>query len=154
MPLKLKIRQPDLSPHSCQVWLDDHEITIGLRSLSIDFHAEEVTTARLEIYVDDLDVDAQTLAALQAHVKQPDRPEPNVLVLGIDARAAGRYCRSRGWTPRKHVISSANACRGRMVDQLLVLPGAERRRDYEQILTAITPATLGVRHLTEEEVAS
>lgn len=67
--VKLTIRQPNLSPRGCRVWVDDHEITNGLTGLHVTFDVQEVTRAELRILVDELDVDAQTLAVLKAHVE-------------------------------------------------------------------------------------
>lgn len=73
--MKLKIRQPELNPRTCQVWLDDHEVTTGLTGLGIAFKKGSVTTAVLQITVDELDIDAEALAVLHAHVEQQGEPE-------------------------------------------------------------------------------
>lgn len=55
--MQLKIRQTELSPSSCRVFLDGHEITSGLQGLSLEFEYDAVTTAELRIVVDHLDGD-------------------------------------------------------------------------------------------------
>lgn len=73
--MRLKVRQPKVDPRSARVWLGDLEVTevlVGLR-LSLDPGEEGAppTTAALVIRPDGLDIDAQTLAHLEAHVRQP-----------------------------------------------------------------------------------
>ena len=75
--MKLKIRQPKLSPHSCQVWLDDKEITHSLQAVTVAFCVDDATHAELRILIDDLDLDADTLATLQAHVEGKPWPKRN-----------------------------------------------------------------------------
>ena len=72
--MNLKIRQPTLHPNTCQIWLDGQEITNGLTGLTVNWDVDEVTNAELRILVDELDVDADTLAVLQAHVEGKDAP--------------------------------------------------------------------------------
>lgn len=76
--MKLRIRQTDLSPFSTRVWLGDQEITNGLSGLTVEISpGRDITRATLSITVDDLDVDAETIAVLQARLdeKQPEREE-------------------------------------------------------------------------------
>lgn len=70
MSLNLKIRQTKLSPTSARVWLDGHEITTGLMGVTVFFDADDITKAELRIAVDGLDVDAETLAVLEAYVEE------------------------------------------------------------------------------------
>lgn len=67
--ISLKIRQDRPSPLSTRVWLDGHEISRGLTSLTLTLGAGDVTRAELSIFVDDVDVDAETLAHLRAYVR-------------------------------------------------------------------------------------
>ena len=68
--LGLKIRQPTMAPNSVQVWLDDREISHGLTGVSVEWSVDDVITAYLSILIDDLDVDAETLAVLQARLDE------------------------------------------------------------------------------------
>lgn len=73
--LWLRIEQHGLDPWTARVWLDDHEISKGLTGLTLRWSPQDnVTTAELTIMVDRLEVDAETLAVLTAHVV--DKPEP------------------------------------------------------------------------------
>ena len=67
--ISLKVRQDRPNPLSTRVWLDGHEISRGLSGLTVDFDVMDVTRARLTILVDEVDIDAETLAHLQAHVE-------------------------------------------------------------------------------------
>lgn len=66
--------------HGAVVCLDGHDISAGLMELDIRFATSELTTASLVIGVGALEIDAPTLAILQANVKVaesvPD-PEPD-----------------------------------------------------------------------------
>ncbi len=83
--MKLKVRQPDINPRSCRVWLDDNEVTSGLTGLGIVFKRNEVTSTVLEIRVDALDIDADTLAVLQAHVDQDEAGDEEPKPAGVAA---------------------------------------------------------------------
>ncbi len=83
--------------------LDGHDISKGLTELSIQFKAGEVVTARLTVLVGELDIDAPTLAVLEAHVKATQRPpepeEPDMPTFGedppvIDVTALGASSRT------------------------------------------------------------
>jgi hypothetical protein len=66
---RLRISQPTLHPRSMQVWLNDFEVTSFLGELSLSFQRDSVTTATLVIMPDRIEIDAQTLANLEAWVK-------------------------------------------------------------------------------------
>ncbi len=51
-----------------RIWLGDLEISNILTGLDVSFNVGEINRATLRILVDGLDIDAETLAVLQAHV--------------------------------------------------------------------------------------
>jgi hypothetical protein len=67
----LKIRQTSFYPGALTAELDGHEIR-HLTALTLEFDRRDVTVATLRIYVDEVDVDAETLVHLEAHVKARD----------------------------------------------------------------------------------
>lgn len=71
--VNLKIRQESPQPGNYRVWLDGHEISHGTTGLDITLDAMEPTRATLRIFVNDLDLDAGTLAVLEAHVAARNR---------------------------------------------------------------------------------
>jgi hypothetical protein len=90
--LNLKLRNTGIVGNGARVWLDGHEISHGLTGLDISLDVSDATTATLRILVDDLDIDAQTLAVLEAHVREGgSEPQTDDLVevtsLGSETRA-------------------------------------------------------------------
>lgn len=75
--MKLKMRQNGLHPRNCRVWLDDSEITNGLTGVNVNFDVDGITRATLRVHVDDLDLDADTLANLEAYVEAKAKAERN-----------------------------------------------------------------------------
>ena len=59
-----------MAPHSCKVWLDDYEISHGLTGVAVEWSVDDVTRASLTLLIDDLDIDADTLATLQARLDE------------------------------------------------------------------------------------
>lgn len=68
----LKIEQHDIHPTSTRVWLNGQDITTSLRSISVAWDKDDITQSTLVIGVRELEVDAETIANLQAHVKPKD----------------------------------------------------------------------------------
>jgi hypothetical protein len=60
-----------------RVFLDGVDISSGLKKLVIRLDHEDITTAEIVLDVGELEIDAQTLAVLQANVKVmlPAEPE-------------------------------------------------------------------------------
>lgn len=69
--LKLKVRADGPTARNCRVWLDNYEISHGLQGLTITFDVGDVNRAELRIMIDELDVDAETLNVLAAHIAAP-----------------------------------------------------------------------------------
>ena len=70
----LKIESPGASWQGTKVFLDGVEIK-GLRELTLDISVDDINTVRMVIAVDRVEVDAETLVALQAHVKSKEGDE-------------------------------------------------------------------------------
>lgn len=68
--MRLKVRQPRPDPATLRVWLDDLEITPALASLTVRVASTERPTAHLVLSPLGLDLDADTLAVLEAHVEE------------------------------------------------------------------------------------
>ena len=68
---RLKIHCPDLVPlgRTC-IELNGQDITRACRSIAIVFDVDGLTTATLKILVKDLEVTAETMVLLEAHVKK------------------------------------------------------------------------------------
>lgn len=80
-PRRLRLEQHELHPHSARVWLNDVEISHFLTGIEISWSLTEFTQASLKITVDELDVDAETIAMLQAQVKPTAEPFESETVL-------------------------------------------------------------------------
>jgi hypothetical protein len=67
----LRISSPSAAGYDTRVWLDGHEITHGLTGVTLNLPTDgsDVNRAELRFAVDAVEVDAGTLAALQAHVR-------------------------------------------------------------------------------------
>ena len=67
--LRLKITQDGViaGPHT-RIWLEGHEITRGVQRVSLQMLVGEVTTAILVVLVNDIEIDADTLALIQARL--------------------------------------------------------------------------------------
>ncbi len=66
--MKLKVQLDSPLGMGAQVWLDDTEISRGIRGLDISFSPGELNEVTLRLGIDSLEIDAPTLAILQAHV--------------------------------------------------------------------------------------
>lgn len=71
-PRRLRIEQHEMNPHSARVWLNDIEISHFLTGLEVKLNVDTLTQATLKITVDELEVDAETIAILEAQVR--DQP--------------------------------------------------------------------------------
>lgn len=80
--LNLKIRNKSASnshvstPRNMQFFINDTEITSGLKSMSIQFgeHGKPVE-ATIKVYVSGIDVDANVIACLEAYAQSKELPE-------------------------------------------------------------------------------
>jgi hypothetical protein len=70
MKRTLKIRCDRPMGHAARVWLNDFEVSSFLTGLTLELNVGEVNTVELRILVEDIDIDAETLVALGAHVKE------------------------------------------------------------------------------------
>ena len=70
--LSLKVENESLVGHNAKVTLDGNDISYGLQELDIHIGVHDATTARLTLLIDELEVDAAVLAALEAHVADPE----------------------------------------------------------------------------------
>lgn len=70
--MKLKVQAEGLTANGSHVWLDGHEISDGLTGLTINFDAQEITTAEVRVIVDELEIDAEVLAMLTAQTTAPE----------------------------------------------------------------------------------
>ena len=52
------------------VWVNDEEWSDWCQGVTVEWSVKEATTAKLSLLVDDLDIDAESLAVLEAHVKE------------------------------------------------------------------------------------
>lgn len=62
-------RGPRFSGRDYRYWLDDMEITGGLTGLTLRMGAEEANSAMIGFLLDDVDIDADALAALEVAVE-------------------------------------------------------------------------------------
>ncbi len=69
----LTIESHGLHGHGARIWLDGQEISHCLTEVTVRIGRDAVTHAELSILVDRIEVDAQTLAALQAVVDADNR---------------------------------------------------------------------------------
>lgn len=67
---------------SGRVFIDGHDITDGVEALTIRLRSDDLTRAELVIGVGELEIDAPTLAILQANVKVINPPEPELRTFG------------------------------------------------------------------------
>ncbi len=81
MPLPtLRVELDGPTGRNARVSLDGHDISGGLVELDISFRHDDMTRASLVLGIGELEIDAPTLAILQANVKVADRePTPDEL---------------------------------------------------------------------------
>jgi hypothetical protein len=79
--IKLRIEQPDLSPTSTRVWLNDQDISSGCRSVSLEWGADVVTEATITFSVRELEVDVRAIVGLIARAKDPAVFEDAIRIL-------------------------------------------------------------------------
>lgn len=70
---RLKVRAESLLPEDWHVELNGIDISEALTGLDLHLHVQEVAHAKIEMHVDHLDVDAETLAVLASHVAAQER---------------------------------------------------------------------------------
>jgi hypothetical protein len=68
--MRLRLSATGRSPSTVRVRLDDAEITSSLVSIGIEFAVDEMNRATLTISPDELEVDAEVIALLEAHLKK------------------------------------------------------------------------------------
>ena len=71
---KLTIRSDSPLWYQTQVWLDDYQVP-GLTELDLHIRGDEVNTVTVRMRVGELDIDAKTMARLQAVVNAPGEVE-------------------------------------------------------------------------------
>ena len=64
--MKIEIKAPTLDPRQARVLLDGVDISSGLRSLRLVLERGQANTATIRLDVHEIDIDAQSLATLQA----------------------------------------------------------------------------------------
>lgn len=65
---KLQIKGKSLNPNDLKILIDGVQISM-LKSLRLKLDPECVNTCSITFYVDDVDIDAEVLAELEARVK-------------------------------------------------------------------------------------
>lgn len=60
--MRLRVRADHLNANSCRVWLDDLEITNRTQRLEFIAGIGELNTVRIQLLVDNVDVDAEVQA--------------------------------------------------------------------------------------------
>jgi hypothetical protein len=73
----LVVRSPNATGRTTRVWLNGQEISRCLQSVVLTITGDDVTKAVLTIGVDRVEIDAQTLAALQALVESDEKEVPD-----------------------------------------------------------------------------
>lgn len=67
--MKIKYEQHGLGPQNARVWLNDMEITRSLIGFKITVEPDQLPCAEIRVRPDAIEIDAETLAMLQAVVK-------------------------------------------------------------------------------------
>ncbi len=73
--LRLRYEQHELNPRSARVYLNDIDISKGLRGFCIEGSPGMLTEVHLDITPSQIDIDATTLAVLTAIVEQGEGDE-------------------------------------------------------------------------------
>lgn len=75
VPLKLRVEAGALHGKTGRVWINDQEVTHRVVAVSIDWRADDINRARIELVVDDLTIDGATFVKGGADLtRYPLRP--------------------------------------------------------------------------------